>query len=526
MTANRDKSRALASDGAARIWLPFVQAGLLRAQSRWRLSAMLHGAVWSMILGLAVFCALGATTLLLEGEAAQWLPRLLVAHSLLDQIATSAIAFVCALVVAVLATFLLTPDLAALARAADHRFALKERLTTALEVATARPSDAAQNPVRAALLADAEQSASSIDMRALVSLRLPRAVWGVPALLLTALLLLTVPPDTFGRATPGASATRNASDNGALSGDQAADTAANLRRIAEVLDQDGAQRSDPYLRTIARALERLSAEVGRAAIDRPQLARELGQLLAHAQRAYAQSGGPADQSAPPQHPTDLLRSALDEITGGRHADAAPARDPAAPKATAADRNPPGRPSQPQDRKASGTPTPAEQIAAAVRRLTGEDIPWLFVDEDGAEVDPRSQLERLMAEEERRARSAARSAGAAANAGRGEGDQAGDGVQPLGRGADAKATDPAATEQMLLPDPQGREGGRIRIEIPPNAVLSDVAEATSIASGGWRRMQEQSVERPTLEAEGRRIVGRYFKRSAGGRNDPSTQGPSP
>jgi hypothetical protein len=487
---------------------------------------MLHGAVWSMILGLAVFCALGVTTLLLEGEAARWLPRLLVAHPLLDQIATSAIAFVCALAVAVLATFLLAPDLAALARAADHRFTLKERLSTALEVATARPSDAAQDPVRAALLADAEQSAASIDMRALVSLRLPRAAWGVPALLVTALLLQTVPPDTFGRATPGASATRSGFDDGALSRDQAADMAANLRRIAEVLDQDGAQRSDPYLRTIARTLERLSAEVGRAAIDRPRLARELGQLLAHAQQAYAQSDRPADQTALPRHPTDLLRSALDEIAGGRQAGAAPARDPAAPKTTTVDRNPPGQPSQPQDRKASGTPTTAEQIAAAVRRLTGEDIPWIFVDEDGAEVDPRSQLERLMAEEERRARSATQSAGAAANASRGEGDQAGDGVQPLGRSAGAKRSDPAATEQMLLPDPQSREGGRIRIEIPPSAVLSDVAEATSIASGGWRRVQEQSVGRPTLEAEGRRIVGRYFKRSAGGRSDPSTHGHSP
>src|SRR5262245_36193447 len=376
---NRDKS--LATAGAAGIWLPLAQAGLLRTQSRWRLSAMLHGAVWSMIFGLAVFCALGATTLLLEGEAPRWLPRLLVAPSLLDQIAASAIAFVCALVIAVLATFLFAPDLAALARAADHRFALKERLSTALEVATARPSHAAQDPVRSALLADAEQSASSTDMRALVSLRLPRAAWAVPALLVTALLLQTVPPDMFGRATPGTSATRNASDSDALSRDQAADMAANLRRIAEVLDQDGAQRSDPYLRTIARALERLSAEVGRASIDRPRLARELGQLLAHAQQAYTQSDRPADQTAPPQHATDLLRSALDEITGGRQAGAAPARDLAAPKATPADRNPPGRLSQPQDRKASGTPTAAEQIAAEVRRLSGADIPWLFLDEE-------------------------------------------------------------------------------------------------------------------------------------------------
>jgi hypothetical protein len=526
MTANRDKSFARATAGAARIRLPLVQAGLLRAQSHWRLSAMLHGAVWSVILGLAVFCALGATTLLLEGEAARWPLRLLAAHPLLDQIATSAIAFACALVVAVLATFLLAPDLAALARAADRRFALKERLSTALEVTTARPSDAAQDPVRAALLADAERSAASIDMRALVSLRLPRAAWGVPALLVAALLLQIVPPDPFGRATPGASTARTGFDDGALSRDQAADTAANLRRIAEILDQDGAQRSDPYLRTIARTLERLSGEVARAAIDRPRLARELGQLLAHAQQAYAQSNRPADQTAPPRHPTDLLRSALDEITGGRQAGAAPARDPDAPKTTAADRNAPGPPSQPQERRTSGTPTAAERIAAAVRRLAGADIPWLFIDEDGAEVDARSQLERLMAEEERRARSATQPAGAAANAGRGEGDRAGDGVQPLGRGALAKTTDPAATEQMLLPDPQSREGGRIRIEIPPNAVLSDVADATSIASGGWRRVQEQSVERPTLEAEGRRIVGRYFKRSAGGRRDPDTQGPSP
>jgi hypothetical protein len=524
MTANRDKSLAMA--GTARIGLPLVQAGLLRAQSRWRLGAMLHGAVWSLILALAVFCALRATTLLLEGEAAQWSLRLLAAHPLLDQIVASAIAFACALVVAVLATFLLAPDLAALARTADHRFALKERLSTALEVATARPSDAAQDPVRAALLADAERRAGSIDMRALVSLRLPRAAWGVPALLLAALLLQTVPPDMFGRAIPGASPTRTASDHGALSGDQAADTAANLRRIAEALDQDGARRSDSYLRTIARALERLSAEVERATIDRPRLTRELGQLLAHAQQAYAQSDRPADQTAPPQHPTNLLRSALDEITGARQAGAAPASDPTAPETTAADRNPPGRPSQPQDRRATRTPTPAEQIAAEVRRLTGADMPWLFLDEDGAEVDPRSQLERLRAEEERRARSAGQPAGAAANAGRGEGDQAGDGVQPLGRGAVTKTTDPAATEQMLLPDPQSREGGRIRIEIPPNAALSDVAAPSSVTGDGWRRVQEQSVERPTLEVEGRRVVGRYFRRSAGGGRDTGTQGHSP
>jgi hypothetical protein len=512
MTANRDKFPARTTAGAASLRLPLVQAGLLRAQSRWRLGAMLHGAVWSMVLGLAVFCALGVMTLLVEGAPARWLPMLF-AQPLIDRLATSAITFACAFAVAVLAAFLQAPDLAALARAADRRFALKERLSTALEVAAARRSDAAQDPIHAALLADAEQSAGSIDTRALVSLRLPRAAWGVPALLAVALLLQTVPPDTFGLAAPDASAAGNDST---LSRQQAADTAANLRRIAEFLDQDAAQRSDPYLRTIARTLERLSAEVASEAINRPRLASELSQLLAHTRQAYAQSDGPVDESAPRQHPTDLLRSALDEITGSRRSAAAPARDqdPAAPKTAAADRSPPGRPSLSQERRASSAPMPAEQIAATVRRLAGADIPWLFVDEDGAEVDPRSQIERLMAEEERRARAAAQPAGAAADAGAGEGDRAGDGTRPLGSGQ-AAAPGLATAGEMLLPDQPGNDGRSIRIELAPEAALSSVAPPVAGSTGEWRRIQEQSVERPALAPGDRDVVGRYFKRGSGG-----------
>jgi hypothetical protein len=516
MTANRDRSLAT----GAGIWLPAVQAGLLRAQSRWRLGAMLQGAVWSLLFGLAVFCVLEVVTLGFT-QAAE-------AHPLLDHLAKGAIAFAGALAAAVVVIFMKVPDPAALARAADLKFALKERLSTALEVAAALPPGATQDPVRAALLVDAEQRAGAIDMRALVSLRLPRAAWAVPGLLVAALLLQVVPPDAFGRAEPGASTARNSSDDGALSRQQAADMAANLRRIAEILDQDAAQRSDPYLRTIARTLERLSSEVARATIDRPRLASELNQLLALARQAYAPGDRATNnQTSPRRNPAQLLQTALDEITGNRQAGAASARDPdaAAPEATAAERNPPGRASQqPQERRVSGAQTPAEQMAAALRRLAGADLPWLFVDEDGNEVDPRSQIERLVAEEERRARGG-QPAGAAANAAQGEGDRAGDGVQPLGRGG-AKMTDLAATEQMLLPDPQGREGGRIRIEIPPNAALSDVAAPSTDAGGGWRRVPEQAVERPALEAESRRIVGRYFKRSAEGQRDPGAQGRSP
>ena len=167
------------------------------------------------------------------------------------------------------------------------------------------------------------------------------------------------------------------------------------------------------------------------------------------------------------------------------------------------------------RRAAGGPTQSDQMAALRRLLPGTDIQWLVLDEDGNEVDARAQIERLIAEEERRARGG-QSAGAAANAGAGEGDRAGDGVQPLGRGNTAKSADLAALEQMLLPDPERRDGGRIRIDMPPDATLADVAAPTADASGGWRRVQEQPVERPAFAAEGRRIVGRYFKRSADGR----------
>jgi hypothetical protein len=518
MTAAREQFSTYADTPGSR--LPLLEGGLSRALGRWWLRAMLHGAIWSVAFGLAVFCVLGTANLLIA--RATVLPMLPV-QLLTNRLAAGAVAFVCAFSFACLTAFLRAPDPARLARAADRRFALKERLSTALEVAAAQSAE--KDPIRMALLADAERSAGSVDLRTLVSLRLPGAAWGVPVLLAAALLLLALPPDAWRRATPDSSAERS---DAILSGRQADDAAANLQRIAELVDQDAAQRSDPYLRTIARTLQRLSADVAAATVDRSRLASELSQLLAHARQAYANGDRLADRNPSPRHTTDLLRSAIEEITGSREAGGAAAADPAAPatKTDTADRSPPRpAPAPPLERGAIGEPRSAEQIAAALRRMAGGDIPWFFVDEDGAPVDPRSQLERLMAEEERRARAAAQPSGAAANAGRGDGDQAGDGVQPLGRGG-GKTPDLVAAAQMLLPEPQSVEGRRIRIEIPPNAALSEITAPTSASGDGWRRVQEQPVEHPTLEAEDRRVVGRYFKRSAGGRSDPGAQGRVP
>jgi hypothetical protein len=513
-----DKRSARADSASQQI--PLLHMGLLRAQRRWWLRAMLRGSVSSTALGLVVFCALGAIDLLVKSGAI-WRLRIPFPQALSDQLAASTIAFACSLLVALLLAILRGPDLAEFARAADRKFGLKERLSTALEVASAQPLQAAKDPILAALLADAERSAGSMDMRALVGLRLPRAAWGVPALLVAGLLLHAVPPITFTRAGPAVEISDTALDDRQL-----ADATANLRRVADMLDHDATERSDAYLRTIARALERLSADVARGAMDRPRLAGELRQLLAHAQKAYAGRDRSTDDRSQQRHPTELLRSVLDEIAASHEAVAQATGDPAAPamKAGIADRSPPGPPSSEQRRRAGGEQKPAEDIAAAVRRLAGADIPWLFLDEDGAAVDPRSQLERLVAEDERRARAAAQPSGAAANAGRGDGDQAGDGVQPIGRG-ETKTLELVATEQMLLPEPQSPEGRRVRIEIPPNAAPSEVAMPSSVVTEGWRPMQEQPVDHPALDAQDLKVVGRYFNRSTSGA-EAGVQGPKP
>src|SRR5205085_7029308 len=106
-------------------------------------------------------------------------------------------------------------------------------------------------------------------------------------------------------------------------------------------------------------------------MDRRQLASELNRLLLHTQQAYAH-GDPASQSAAQRAPTELLREALDDLTGNRQIGAASPRggDPP-PQATPVERNPAGRPAQPQERnRAAGGPTQSDQMAALRRLLPG------------------------------------------------------------------------------------------------------------------------------------------------------------
>jgi hypothetical protein len=364
--------------------------------------------------------------------------------------------------------------------------------------------------VPSALLADAEQHAAMIDPRQIVRLDLPRAIWAVPGLIAAALLIQLVPPDAL------------AVSRGSIAGPereagftdrQRVEAAANLRRIAELLGKDAQERSDPYLRMIGQTLQRLSADAER--VDRRALAGALEQLLAHARQAYGQASGAAREQAS-RDVVQQLQTALDDITGNRQArTAAPpeaaSRDGAG-NVAAAERGQAGRPAQPSERKTAsvGTPPPT---AAPGRQPTLDDLLKDLDDYDP--VDPRVEKERAFADQQRRARAASQSVGAAQDAAQGDGDRAGDGTRPLGNGA-AAATELTPGVEMLLPDQTAANGGRIRIELPPETVRSGVAPPTAGAGGEWQRAREQAIARAMPGPEDRKVIGLYFSRPTEGR----------
>jgi hypothetical protein len=417
--------------------------------------------------------------------------------------------FVVAFGVGSLFLCLRTPDLQSFARTADHKLALRERLSTALEVDERAPPDVPVDPIRSALLADAERRAPDVDPRAIVRVGVPRAIWLLPALGFVAAFLHLVPVDGLASRHPGA----DSRTNNALSKDAAEEAVANLRRIADLLAQDAQQRADPYLRTIARAVERLSAEVEHANLDRRQLASALDQLLAHSRHAYAQNGngdrGEADAKA-----VDLLAAARDSIAGSSldrssaphqpddaDATASAAAEQATPSATLSNSSPSRVQRQARPGAAVALPPANGAPAPADVQKDGDEYGDL-------ETDPRTQKERAFAEEQRRIRAAVQAVGAAADAGAGEGDRAGNGTRPLGNDVPTR-TDLASGADMLLPDQTGKDGRRIRIELTPQTALSDVALPAAGGGSSWRHVGEQPVSRSAFDASDRKVVGRYF-----------------
>jgi hypothetical protein len=246
------------------------------------------------------------------------------------------------------------------------------------------------------------------------------------------------------------------------------------------------------------------------------LAGALDRLLAHTRQAYGQPSDAASTGAR-RDAVQQLQAALDNIAGKRQAGAAAPREQdggeGAGNNAAVDRGQAGRPAQPSERKTASVGTPSQTARPGPQRRWDDVLKDL---DDYDRVDPRIEKERAFADEQRRARAASQSVGAAQDAGQGDGDRAGDGTRPVGNGGAAALAELTPGAAMPLPDQPAANGGRIRIELPPQVALSAVTPPTTGTGGEWQRAREQAVARTVPSLEDRKVVGRYFLRAVEGR----------
>jgi hypothetical protein len=146
------------------------------ARRRMRLQTFVSALVWSLTFALAI------AALVIGGERLGWyrLPR--------DAWWIPLGAFIIGVVAAALIAMSRGPSVLDAALAIDRRFALGERLSTAI----ALPEDLRETPAGEALLGDTQKQLSGLDIGARFALSRPRAAWAplVPALLVSALLFL------------------------------------------------------------------------------------------------------------------------------------------------------------------------------------------------------------------------------------------------------------------------------------------------------------------------------------------------
>ncbi len=293
---------------------------LARARRRAELRTFINGALTSIAVGFGLFivlellhAVLGALSPILSFE---WLsvPAWMTdwrAAPLPQHLIVAVIAAVAALIVAIFTVAARRPGIGGMARAADRRFAMEERLSTALEVAQA--PNKSPGVIREALLQDAARRAAMVDVRSLSPLRLQWQAIIVPILAVIAALIVITPPAPLHVGSAGgtvrATATPTVGTN-ALTPDERTTTAGQLRAIAAIIAQDGQARSDPTLQAVAAELLALGNEVAaNPAIDRSALGDQLQRLLDATNDAYAANGiGPTDAGNRTQLLDDTLRA--------------------------------------------------------------------------------------------------------------------------------------------------------------------------------------------------------------------------
>jgi hypothetical protein len=425
----------------------------------------------------------------------------------------------------------------AMARSADRTFELKERISTAMEVA----GHGWHGPVERALIGDAGKRAAAIQPGRLEPLRLPSLAWGGVAVLAFALILQFAPGTIPAAEQIPAAGSPAAGDlpPDPLAAAEQAQAAEAVTRIAAMIAAEAEETADPYLGAVGRTMAVLGEDIAAAeTVDRNELVGELNRLLGHAQEAALRPAAFPEPAAAPELIENLIR------------DMAPPEPAAAtPMATAA-------PANPGQGGAATAPTndvanPVAMVPPGPERGIG----------DGTPRPPTEQMEgnlggvqiRLREAEDDQVVNQARTGGAAGanaqpgnmgvetNQPPGQGGVQGQGQigpqmqaggptrqgevggmdagaaaqQPGAVGAPPPEADFAPDDGMLLEAREAAEGRRIRIEIPPPTLLVEVPVVAIPTPDAWVPLPEAEVAREFLNPEARDLVRRYFTRAQGG-----------
>ncbi len=389
---------------------------------------------------------------------------------------------------------------------------LHSRLSTALELLRTGQTE---TPVRSAQLRDARDHAARLIPAERIHLHLPapfRNVLLAGTALLAAGVLLSEPL-AVRRPVPATTVTASQET---FTDDEQAALSTNLQQLADLFAETDEAGDDPYLQAISRQLQDLGERMEASELSREQVSAELERLLQHTRTALELQDGERQQPELAQLP-ELLEAALRDVNQEQLA-----QDQAAGELPENAGNPAPEglplPGSEQAQAEAGQPEPPsleEMLQAGEQLETGEGG-----SQAAGSDQPRSHGsyydhaidERTIAELNARAMDAASQAageaiGASPESQEGASSMAGEGTDDL-FGSDAAAQlNAERLEQMNIPEETDPGGRHVRIEVTPEAELTEV-RMTPLGQISWDRQQETEVEREALVTEQRLVTARY------------------
>jgi hypothetical protein len=395
------------------------------------------------------------------------------------------------------------PNRLGLARLADRRLQLDERLSTALEISGAAPRHALDALLGAALARDAHGRIRALDPGAMASPWLSRWVLLIPVAIV---LGLSVPAGSAVLA-PG-----SVTDAGAAPqpGDAAKADSALPVQVTQLANTDATRQQSSLPGGAAPKTSVSDAETSGGTPGSHDVTQVQGQFASHTNGIDDQTlNSPQASKAAQALPTQVLSlqspSARPEVVDHTRL---PQQDAPSP-------SPASQPKQPQQQQRPPQPdvNNPEQSPAALK-----DAPAAHAGNGYDEAfstfqqpQPSSTNAQLTLTEQQQIE-------AAENA-YSSGVQAGDGTRPLGNGgSDAQLGDLLSHDagQLSLPQAIGTEGERITVKAAPPTGTGPVAPYTAgPVPDTWTGAPDQAVDRHQIHPWERDILARYFRPDSDG-----------